>query len=167
MAEDLGAIDGLDVCCKFLCEVRIGIRIITNEILKECTGLISSLLRRKYTLGFVVDFGTACFFEEALVAELPLNWDKFGALLPVCDALFGANLPKLKSCSFPLVELWYSLSESSESSNSSFNDSFEVPWVVLMLVGIGLNCFASPPAFCLGLYKIIHVGFELIGIIEL
>jgi len=33
MAEDLGAIDGLDVCCKFLCEVRIGIRIITNEIL--------------------------------------------------------------------------------------------------------------------------------------
>ena len=40
-----------------------------------------------------------------MVAELLLNWDKFGALLPVCDALLEANLPKLKSCSFFLVEL--------------------------------------------------------------
>ena len=86
-----------------------------------------------------------------MVAELLLNWDRFGALLPVCDALLGANLPKLKSCSCFLVELGDSLSESSESSNSSFNDNFEVPCVVLMFVGIGLNCVTSPADFCLGL----------------
>ena len=130
---------------------------------RKYLGLISSLEKSKYTLGFVVGFDTVCFFGAALAAELLLNWDKSGALLPICDALFGANLPKLKSCSFPLVEIGGSSgSDSSESLNSSFNDIFEVPWVVVMLGGTGLNCLTCPPGFGLGLYKVKQKGFQVI-----
>ena len=76
-----------------------------------------------------------------------------GMLLAVCEVLFEVKLSKLKS-SFAFSEFEYSLSDSSESSNPSFNSGIlaEV-WELLRLDWIGFDCLASVAAFRLGLWK--------------